>query len=85
MQNAYKEVRHVNRVLAVSDLYQEFGAIHKLKSFHIYIYEVKRLADDEVTKTKILSYIGEDVMFPVFVKVPNTEAEIVSMKTELFN
>jgi len=85
LQNAYKEIRHVNRALAVSDLYQEFGSKHKIKSELIYIFDVRELADDEVTKAKILSYIGKDVMFPVFFKVPNTDADIVPASVDIFN
>lgn len=85
LQNAYKEIRHCNRVLAVSDLHQEFGSRHKIPSHLIYIIEVKQLEDDEVTKTKILSYMGNDVMFPVFLKVPNTEVDVVSSKANIFN
>lgn len=85
LQNAYKEIRHVNRTLAVSDLYQEFGSRHKIPSELIYIFEVKQLADDEVTKAKVLSYMGEDVMFPVFFKVPNTDADVVPASADIFN
>lgn len=85
LQNAYKEVRHVNRVLAVSGLNQEFGARHKIASHEIYIYDVRQLKDEEVKKAKILSYMGDDVMFPVFLKVPNTEAEVVPATADIFN
>lgn len=83
--NGYKEIRHINRVLAVSDLYQEFGSKHKLSSSKIFVYEIRQLADEEVTKTKILSYMGEDTAFPVFDKVPNTEAEVVSVNYNIFD
>ncbi len=84
IQNAYKEVRNMNRVLAVSDLICEFGSRHKVKANAIKIIEVKQISDNEVTKARVLSYIGEDVMFPVFHKVPNTVAECVPADTKLF-
>ncbi|ELA42807.1 uncharacterized protein VICG_00122 [Vittaforma corneae ATCC 50505] len=83
--NAYKEVRHINRVLAVQDLYTEFGSKHKLKKHEFYIIEVKQLADDEVTKSRVLPYVGKDVKFPVFFKQSNTDAEVVPVSTNIFN
>ncbi|KAI4290742.1 large subunit ribosomal protein L18Ae [Pancytospora philotis] len=85
LQNAYKEIRHINRALAVADLMQEFGSRHKVRAGLIYIISVEQLADEAVTKTKVLSYIGKDVMFPVFLKVPNTETDIVPETTKIFN
>lgn len=85
LQNAYKEVRHINRALAIADLLQEFGSCHKVRACCIYIIGIKELADEEVTKTKVLSYMGKDVMFPVFHKVPNTDADIVPETVEIFN
>lgn len=85
LQNGYKEIRNMNRVLAVSDLYQEFGAGNKIKSCFINIIEVNELPDDKVTKTRVLSYLGDNVMFPIFYKVPNTEQDCVPASIDLFN
>lgn len=85
MHNARKEVRNVSRVLAVTDLLREFGSLHKLKANLIYIIEVRQIPDSEVTKARILSYVGKDVMFPVFYKVPNTEAELVPASADIFS
>ncbi|KAI5152528.1 large subunit ribosomal protein L18Ae [Enteropsectra breve] len=85
LSNGYKEIRHISKVLAIADLYQEFGSSHKVKSYSINISSIKEIADDEVTKVKILSYTGRDVSFPVFKKVSNTKKEYVSVNTEIFN
>lgn len=83
--NGYKEIRHINRALAVAGLCSEFGSRHKIKSSDIYIIDIKQLADDEVTKSKILSYVGKDVRFPIFNKESNTEAEVVPVSVDIFN
>lgn len=83
--NAYKEIRHINRVLAVESLYNEFGSKHKLNQNEFYIIEVKQLADEEVTKSKVLSYVGKDVKFPIFFKESNTDAEVVPTTVSIFN
>lgn len=83
--NGYKEIRHVNRVLAVASLYNEFGSKHKVKNNEFYIVEIKQLADDEVTKSRILSFVGKDVKFPIFNKESNTDAEVVPASVDIFN
>lgn len=83
--NGYKEVRNINRAMAIHDLYTDFGSKHKLKKNQFYIVEIKQLADDEVTKGKILPYIGKDVKFPVFFKQPNTDLEVVPVSADIFN
>lgn len=83
--NGYKEIRHLNRALAIHDLYMQFGSKHKLKQGDFYIVEIKQLADDEVTKSRILSYVGKDVKFPVFHKESNVEAETVPVTADIFN
>lgn len=83
--NGYKEIRHINRVLAVQDLNNEFGSKHKLKKHEFYIIEVKQLSDDEVTKSRVLPYVGQDVRFPVFFKQSNTDAEVVPASANIFN
>ncbi|KAI5169464.1 large subunit ribosomal protein L18Ae [Pancytospora epiphaga] len=85
MHNACREVRNVNRVLAVADIYHEFGSVHKLKSNLIYIVDIKEISDSEVTSPKLLSYIGTDVMYPVFYKVPNVSAEIVPATLDIYS
>jgi len=77
LQNAYKEFRHVNTVCAISALHQEFGSRHKVKHTDIYIISIKKLADNEVTKPKTLTYAGADVMYPVFLKISNTNKTFV--------
>lgn len=83
--NGYKEIRHINRVLAVASLHNEFGSKHKLNNHEIYIIEVKQIADDEVSKSRILSYVGKDVRFPIFNKESNTDAETVPVSVDIFN
>lgn len=83
--NGYKEIRHINRVLAVHNLYTEFGSKHKLKQHDFSIIEVRKLAAHEITKSKILPYVGVDVKFPVFFKKANTDAEVVPVSTNIFN
>lgn len=85
LHNGYKETRHINRVLAVASFHNEFGSKHKLGSHEIYIIEVKQLADDEVTKSRVLPYVGKDVRFPVFNKESNTDAEVVPATVDIFN
>lgn len=85
LQNAYKEVRHINRVLAVAELQKEFGARHRVKASQVFVRSIRVLGDDEVTKPHVLSYIGEEVAFPVFFHVPNTTKEFVPATTEVFN
>lgn len=83
--NGYKETRHINRVLAVSSFYNEFGSKHKLNSHEIYIISVDQLADEDVTKTRVLSFVGKDVKFPIFNKESNTDAEVVPVTLNIFN
>lgn len=83
--NGYKEVRHINRALAVQSFMNEFGSKHKLNQHEIYIVDIKQLSDEEVTKSKVLPYVGKDVKFPVFHKVPNTKAEVVPTSVDIFN
>lgn len=83
--NGYKEIRHINRTLAVSSLYNEFGSKHKLNNNEIYIIGVKQLADEEVTKSRVLSFVGKDVKFPIFNKESNTDAEFVPSTVDIFN
>lgn len=83
--NAYKEIRHINKTLAIESLYNEFGSKHKLNHHEFYIVEVKQLSDDEVTKSRVLSYVGKDVKFPIFFKESNTDAEVVPISTNIFN
>lgn len=83
--NGYKEIRHINRVLAVESLFNEFGSKHKLNQDEFNIVEIKQLSDEEVTKAKILSYVGKDVKFPIFFKDSNTSAETVSASANIFN
>ena len=82
--DGYKEVRHMNRALAVAAMYQEFGSCHKIPCSDIFITEVKQLKDEEVTKVKVLSYLGKEVAFPVFHKIPNTKADVVPANQEIF-
>lgn len=83
--NGYREIRHVNRVLAVSSFYNEFGSKHKLRNDEFFIIEVNQIADEDVTKERVLSYVGKDVKFPIFNKESNTTAEFVSASTNIFN
>lgn len=83
--NGYKEIRHINKTLAIESLYNEFGSKHKLNQHEFYIVEIKQLADSEVTKAKILSYVGDDVKFPIFLKDSNTHAETVPVDVSIFN
>lgn len=83
--NGYKEIRHINRTLAVHDLYIEFGSKHKIQKHGFHIVEIKQLSDDEVTKSKVLPYVGAEVKFPVFFKESNTDAEVVPISTDIFN
>jgi len=83
--NGYKEVRHISRASAIHDLYTEFGSKHKLKQHEFYVVDIKQLADEEVTKSKILSYVGKDVKFPVFCKQPNVDLEVVPVSADIFN
>ncbi len=83
--NGYKETRHINRVLAVTSFYNEFGSKHKLNSHEIYIISINELADDDVTKSRVLSFVGKDVKFPIFNKEANTDAEVVSASANIFN
>lgn len=83
--NGYKEFRHITRTLAVETLYNEFGSKHKLNQHEFYIVSIKQLEDSEVTKARILSYVGKDVHFPIFLKDSNTKAETVPVSTNIFN
>ena len=83
--NGYKEVRHINKTLAVESLFNEFGSKHKLNQDEFNIVEIKQLNDNEVTKTKILNYVGKDVKFPIFFKESNTISEYVPASTNIFN
>lgn len=83
--NGYKETRHVSRVLAVSSFYNEFGSKHKLNSHEIYIISVDQLADEDVTKARILSFVGKDVKFPIFNNESNTDADVVPVSVNIFN
>ncbi|KAM0681671.1 60S ribosomal protein L20B [Glugoides intestinalis] len=83
--NGYKEVRHISKALAAHSFFTEFGSKHKLKQHEFYIIEFKQLADNEVTKSRILPYVGKDVKFPIFFKTPNTISEIVPISTDIFN
>lgn len=85
LRNGYKEARHINKVLAVSDMIQDFGGRHKIRSPEIYIYNIEILKDDDLRKTKVIAYTGDDVKFPVFEKVPNTLKDIVPSSTPIFN
>lgn len=83
--NGYKEVRHINRTLAISSFYNEFGSKHKLRNDDFSIIEIRQLADDEVTKSRILSFVGKDVKFPIFNRNPNTDDEVVPASVDIFN
>jgi len=84
VQNGYKEIRSINRALAVADMYQEIGTRHKVKASEIDIVSIVQVPDAEVTKAKVLSYVGKDVMFPVFINASNTEEEMVPSTTDIF-
>lgn len=83
--NGYKEIRHINRTLAVESLFSEFGSKHKLNQDEFNIVEVKQIDDDQVTKAKILGFVGKDVKFPIFFKDSNTTAETVSVRANIFD
>lgn len=68
-------VRYLNRALAVADLHQSFYAIHKIKASDINIYKM----DVKLRRAKVLAYVGKDVEFSVFNKIPNTTGDFVGM------
>ena len=84
-QNAYKEVRHVNKCCAINTLFQEFGSRHKLRGSDISIISIKQIDASEATKMKCLTYSAEDVKFPVFKKIPNVEKQFVPVSQNIFN
>ncbi|ORD95124.1 ribosomal prt L18A [Enterospora canceri] len=84
-QNAYKEIRHVNKACAVSTMFQEFGSRHKVRHEDIYISTVEEFKAEEATKAKCLTYSAEGVKFPIFKKIPNTSAKYVPIDTDIFN
>lgn len=83
-QNATKEVRHINRVCAVSAFNQEFGSRHKVRASDISIISVDEITAEEATKPKVLAYTAEGVKFPLFKKIPNTANPIVSVTEKIF-
>ena len=85
LQNGYKEVRHINRVLAVSDMFRDFCCRHKIRSSEVYIYKLNIIKDEDVRRTRVLPFVSKDVQFPVFFKVPNNMNLIVSSKADIFN
>lgn len=85
LQNAYKEIRHVNRCCAMNTLFQEFGSRHKLRINDFNIISIAEFAAEEATKPKCLTYGAEGVKFPIFKKVPNSKASFVPVSEEIFN
>ncbi|KAL6122310.1 ribosomal prt L18A [Nucleospora cyclopteri] len=84
-QNAYKEIRHINKVLAISALNQEFGSRHKVKHSDIYIISIDKISAEEATKPKCITYSAEEVKFPIFKKIPNTKQDFVAVDAQIFN
>ena len=85
MHNAYKEIRHINKVNAVSTMHQEFGSRHKLKASDMSIISVKEITAEEATKPKCLTYSAEGVKYPLFKKIPNSKKHFVPVTEEIFN
>lgn len=85
LQNGYKEIRHVNRVCAVSTMFQEFGSRHKVQKHEISIVSVEAFDASEATKPKCLTYSAENLKFPVFKKIPNVKRDFVPVTQKIFN
>lgn len=85
LQNGYREVRHINRALAVADMNQDFCGTHKIKASDIFIFKIDIVKDEDLRRARVLAYSGNNVKFPVFNKVPNTTEEFVPTSVEIFN
>lgn len=85
IHNMYKEFRSISRCKAVEMLFNEMAGKHKAKRDDIKIVSLRELRADEMRRDRVIQFTKDDVMYPVFKKVLNTNDDFVLKETNIFN